>query len=780
MKNRFLAMLVSRSGLVMVCSLIAIFVMAFGAQNLYFRGDYKVFFGAENQQLQEFEAMQKTFSKNDNVSIVIEPKSGDVFNHKTLKLVTEITEDAWQTPFSTRVDSLTNYQHTEAEQDDLIVDYLVSEFADIEITQEMIDKTKAVSLNEPLLVNRTVSPSGHVTMVNITVQLPDKLDQTADVVEVATFVRGIENKYSERYPEHNFYLTGIIMMNNSFVEESMGDMMTLVPGMFLAVLLMLSLLLRSVLSTMATLLIIITSILGSMGMFGWMGMYLSTATVSAPTVIMTLAVADCVHIVSSMNYNLRQGMAKRQAIEEAIELNLAPVFITSVTTAIGFLTFNFSDVPPLRDLGNLVAFGVMLAFVLAVTLLPALLNLLPIKVPVQKQGQIGNMEKFADWVVRRQKMLLPVSTLIVVGIAALVPLNKVNDVPTEYFDEDIVFRNASDFMDENLLGVTMLDFALHTNQDSGINDPEFLRVVGDFTTWLRSQERVDHVISLSDTFKRLNQNMNADDPAMYKLPQQQDLAAQYLLMYEMSLPYGLDLNNQLNINKSSLRITVTMDNLGSGEIVEMENDVRQWFAQNAPTIDVTAASPSLMFAHIGEKNMQSMLVGSSLALVLISILLIFALRSFKYGLISLIPNLAPAAMGFGIWAVFVGQVNLGLSIVTSMCLGIVVDDTVHFLSKYKRARDKGQTAEQAVRYAFASVGRALWITTLVLFTGFMVLAQSSFSLNGDMGLLTAMIIVLALAVDFLFLPAFLLKFDKKVYQGGETEYVEQNESKTMA
>ena len=779
MKTDWLELMVKRPVWIIVLGCILTAALATGAQNLYFRGDYKVFFGPENPQLQEFEGMQRTFSKNDNVAIVVVPKSGNVFNKDIFTLVMQMTEDAWQTPFSTRVDSITNYQHTEAEGDDLIVDYLVGEFSDTEITQPMIDKAKEVTLNEPLLVNRVISPSGHVTMINVTVQLPDKLDQTADVMEVTASVRALVEKYSQLYPDVEFHLAGIIMMNNSFAEESVNDMSTLVPGMFLAVLVMLAILLRSVLATVATLVIIAFSIVAAMGFFGWTGLYMSTATIGAPTIIMTLAVADCVHIIATVNYNLRQGMDKATAIVDALKLNFTPVLITSVTTAIGFLTFNFSDVPPLRHLGNLVAFGVMIAFILAITVLPALLYLLPIRIVKNDQDKSSTMDKFADWVVRKHKLLLPTTAVVVIAIAAMVPLNKINDVPVEYFGEEIAFRQASDFMDDNLQGVTNIDFAFHTDEESGINNPEFLAQVEAFSQWLRQQEIVDHVLTLTDTFKRLNMNMNADTPEMYKLPDEQELAAQYLLMYEMSLPYGLDLNNQLNVDKSSMRLTVAMDNVGSKEVIAMENAVRDWFAENAPNVQVTAASPALMFAHIGETNMKSMLLGSALALVLISLLLIFALKSIKFGLISLLPNLAPAAMGFGIWAIFVGQVNLGLSVVTSMCLGIVVDDTVHFLSKYKKAREKGQDAEQAVRYAFASVGRALWITTLVLFVGFMVLAQSSFLLNGDMGLLTAVTIVLALVVDFLLLPAFLLVFDKKVYSTG-AENVEQKQSESLA
>ncbi len=170
-----------------------------------------------------------------------------------------------------------------------------------------------------------------------------------------------------------------------------------------------------------------------------------------------------------------------------------------------------------------------------------------------------------------------------------------------------------------------------------------------------------------------------------------------------------------------------------------------------------------MFAHIGETNMASMLSTLPITLVLISALLIFALRSFKLGLISLVPNIAPALIGFGIWALVSGEINLGLSVVVTLTLGVVVDDAVHFLSKYQHARKDGHSAEQAVRYAFRTVGRALWITTVVLVAGFSVLAMSSFRLNADMGQLSAIVIFIALVVDFIFLPTLLMLFDKGVY-----------------
>lgn len=758
MKKVWLHTILTFPWLVLLLGVVFIGAASLGSKELYFRGDYKVYFEQDDPQRLAFEQMQSMFNKNETANIIIAPQSGDIFNQRTLTLIKHLTDDAWQTPMSTRVDSVTNYQHTSAEDDDLIVEDLLFETEDL--NPQTIARVKTVALSEPNLVSRLVSSQGHVAVVAITVNMPDT-DKTAAVKLIADHVTALSAKYQVDYPDHQFYHTGMVFMNDAFANEAQNDAQTLVPLMFLAIVVVLWLLLRSFSGTLATVIVIIIAISSTMGLAGWMGYFLSTATVNVPTVVMTLAVADCVHVISSLLYALREGKTKPQAVAYAMQLNLMPVFITSATTAIGFLTLNFSNVPVLADLGNLTAIGVMLAFIFSVTLLPALLTILPMSVSKSARATSGRMERFGDWVIKYHRRILPFTVIVAIAAIGASFLNEINDVATDYFDESTAFKQSTNFQQDNVSGMSSIDFALFSDVGSGLNDPQMLAVVGDFTLWLRGQKEVDHVSSISDTFKRLNKNMHGDDQAYYVLPDQQDLAAQYLLLYEMSLPYGLDLSNQINFDKSATRITVTMQNLGSKEFTEFEQRVMHWLAKRAPQMKITAGSPNLMFAHIGEKNMQSMLRGTVLALVLISGLLVFALRSWRMGAISLIPNLLPAAIGFGIWGLYCGEINLGLSVVLSMTLGIIVDDTVHFLSKYRHARLAGDDAEQAVRYAFASVGRALLITTLVLATGFAVLSLSSFALNADMGLLTCIIIVVALAVDFLFLPAFLLVFDNK-------------------
>ncbi|WP_447041674.1 efflux RND transporter permease subunit [Vibrio parahaemolyticus] len=747
--------------LVLLATIFLIIVATIGGKNLYFRGDYDIFFDGTNKQLLAFDEIQTTFAKTDNLAIVIAPEDGDIFTPQTLSLIQKITVDAWQVPYSSRVDSIANYQHTEAFDDDLLVEDLL--YSEYELTPERISKVKSIALSEPVLKSALVSEKGDVTVVNITVQLPE-MDKTAEVEEVVSSINAMIDRYQRAYPDVTFHKAGIIAMNHAFMTAAQDDSSTLVPTMLVVILVFLTIMLRSILSVIATLIVIIGSVMATMGISGWAGMFLSTATVNVPTLIMTLAVADCVHVIATMRQSMKNGFTKAQSIERSIALNFAPILITSVTTAIGFLMMNMSDSPVLRDFGNLSALGVMVACLLSVTLLPALLKLLPIHVKMEtSQDQKHVMDRLGDFVVSQRRALLPLSVAVIVVCASLIPLNKVNDESVEYFGQRNEFRQAADFMEERISGMTNISIAIKTNESQGIAAPDFLNTIGEFSSWLRDQPETDHVATLADVYKRLNKNMHGDDEAYYLLPQERELAAQYLLLYEMSLPYGLDLNNQINVDKSSIKMVLTVANLGSVELVDLENRIYQWFAEHAPQYQVVASSPSLMFAHIGETNMASMLSTLPITLVLISALLIFALRSVRLGLISLMPNIAPAVIGFGLWALISGEINLGLSVVVTLTLGIVVDDAVHFLSKYQRARREGQTAEQAVRYAFHTVGRALWITTVVLVAGFSVLAMSSFRLNADMGQLSAIVIFIALVVDFLFLPTLLMLFDKKAY-----------------
>lgn len=262
--------------------------------------------------------------------------------------------------------------------------------------------------------------------------------------------------------------------------------------------------------------------------------------------------------------------------------------------------------------------------------------------------------------------------------------------------------------------------------------------------------------------KRLNKSMNGDNPAFYRLPDDRKLAAQYLLLYELSLPLGLDLNDQINVDKSSVRVVVTFGDISSNYTRWFKTEGDKWIRTNIPTSPTTeGASPAVMFSYIAQRNIESNILSIFIAFTLISLTLIIPFRSLKHGLISIVPNAVPAIMTFGIWYFIQGRVGMASAIVTSSSLGIIVDATIHILSKYLRARrEDGATPEDAVRYAFSTVGPALWILTLMLVIGFGILALSPFEVNKALGEMTALAIACALIADFFLLPPLLIALDK--------------------
>jgi predicted RND superfamily exporter protein len=744
---------------IIAATLIAVTVAASGTAFLTFNNDNRVFFSEENPQLKALEALENVYSKNQNIFFAIAPHNKEVFSRETLSLLEALTEQAWQIPYSSRVDSITNFQHTMAEDDDLIVADLVENAA--AMTARELESVRATALSEPLLVNRLISSSGQVAGVNVNILLPGK--STAEIPEATVYARTLVKNFGVAYPGVKIYLTGGVIMGNGFGEASRDDMTTLVPLMFISLVVIAGIALRSLTGTLTTVLTIIFSMLTGLGIAGWLNISMTTASVNAPTLIMTLAVADSIHILVTLFQQMRRGLSKQAAIKRSIQVNLQPVFLTSLTTAIGFLSMNFSDAPPFRDLGNMVAIGIAAAFGLSLFFLPALMSVLPVKVAVSRQKSRGFNSRLADVVIKHRKPVFWGTLILMAAMTAGITRIQLNDDWVKYFDKRYDFRVATDFVQENLSGWDAIEYSLASGETGGISDPGYLRTVEAFANWYRRQPKVVHVNSITDTMKRLNKNMHGDDASFYRIPQSRELAAQYLLLYEMSLPFGLDLNDRINVEKSATRLIVTLNNTNTRELRQMDENARAWLKVNAPENMYTYGSGlSVIWAHISQRNIDSMLKAAFGALILISAILIIALKDTRMGIASLIPNLAPAAMGFGLWGYLSGQVGLGLSVVAAMTLGIVVDDTIHFLSKYVRARrERGLSPQEAVRYAFRTVGTALWITTIALVAGFLVLSGSGFKMNADMGLLTAITLSLALALDFIFLPTLLIMMENR-------------------
>lgn len=816
MLRQYAHWLISHAWLALLLSVSLAVLAASGLQFFLSDPDYRVYFAPDNPELTAFERMEANYARNDNGIFVITPGDGEVFTRETLAAIEWLTDEMELLPMSGRIDSLTNFRNAQGTIDEYGEEGIDSPSlveAAATLSDAELSTLRTFALDEPQLKYSLISEDARVTAIHVVFNLPDfdpvtrmaevrrpvagdegnssaivLLDRKTVISDIVSASRALRDRAEARYPNLTIQLNGILFLNNAFSESSEQDQRNLIPFALLLTFVMLAVFLRSPSGVLGTFLVMILSIASGMGVAFWSGMVLNSVTSMTPVIIMSLSIAHCVHLMVTLQSGMRAGRSRNEALAEAMRVNQLPIFLTSITTAIGLLTLNFSESPPFRDLGNIIAIGVMASWFFSITFFPAFLALMPARwsrgFAQPKAGQLTWIQRGMAWlaevVIAWRWPLLVVSSLVAAVLVWAISENELDDTYVHYFAEGTEFRDASDYVDANLGGVLPWNIevcskipatvkrqvedageTLSCNQHAGsynIADPAYLQDVEKLANYLREQEEISYVNSFSDVMKRLNRVLQPEVEDNYRLPESRELASGYLFLYEMSLPPKFDLNNQVNMNKSGTRLAFSVHTTSSQTQIELAERIVNWSQQNLSHVEpiVPVGSP-LMFAKIGERNIQAMLIGTAVALLLISLLLVVVLRSLRIGLVSIIPNILPVAMAFGVWGLLVSEVGLALSIVASMTLGIVVDDTVHLLSKYLRARrEQGLSPEDAVRYAFSTVGSALWVTSLALVAGFIIVAQAGYLPIAQMGWMTALTIMIALIADFLLLPPLLL------------------------
>ena len=755
--ERFIGIVLHRRWAVLVATTLLMLAVTGGARFIGITNDYRSLFDEDNPQLAALDTLEETYASSNTALVAVAPRKGSVFTRETLAAIEELTEAAWRVPWATRVDSLTNFSHSEADGDDLVVEPLVEDAPSLE--DDDLGRIEGIALGSIELAGRLVSHDGSVAGLAINFALPEDTD--AALAEISGHLRGLLDEARASHPDLAYHLTGDVILHRTFADVTQGEMETLAPIVFLIIVVASALLLRSVLGTLALVITLVFVVNTTMGFAGWIGTVFNPVNSGVPIIVMTVAVAHSVHIVAAVLAGMRRGLDRHDAVAGSLRDNAWPVFLTTATTVIGFLSLNASDSPPFRVLGNLVAFGVVCAFVYSMTVLPALLSLLPVRAPRGRPERADFFDRFGAFVVGRRNFLLWFVALLSIALVLGIPRIELTDNWTRYFDERYEFRRDTDFVIDRLTGMETIEYSLRAGREGGITDPDYLRAVDTFAEWYREQPEVAHVQAFPDIMRRLNRNMHGDDPAFFRLPDDPALAAQYLLLYELSLPFGSDLNHRIDIAKSATRLTAVTRSLSARQQRELDARAQAWLAANAPRLATEGSGVSIAFAHLSQRNIASMLRGTIIAMGLISLILIGVFRSVRLGLASLVPNFIPAAMSFGLWGYLVGRVGLAGSVMTAIAFGIIVDDTIHFLSKYLRGRRDGLSAPEAVRSTFRTVGRALWTTTAVLALGFLVFASSGFEVSWALGLMVATTIVFALLADFLLLPPLLMAIDRR-------------------
>lgn len=755
--SSFITLTLNRRWMVIIASFAILLAFASGMQFLTpVDVDFRNHFHESDPRLRALDHLEETYALTDSVLVTVAPRSGNIFTREVLIGIEDLTEALWITPYATRVDSISNYSHSRGVEDDLIVTPLIENTNDL--SDNDIEQIQQIAFNEKEVLGRLISADGRVAGLFVSFALPDE-DRSQAKVDIVDFLHDLVVTMRAKYPSLEFHQTGELLLNRA-VRDALNNETGGLGGVAFGVMLLVAvLLLRSIWGTVAFILVLIAVIPSALGFVGWTGMLFYGESGAAIFVLMAITVAHCVHIIEGVLSKLRQGMERTQAVTHSLQVNTWPVFLTSLTTAIGFLSLNFSDMPPFRVMGNMVAFGSMCAFIFSVTLLPAFLSIVPIRATARDSNRSIFFDRFGRFVVSNHLILLLTFGTVVIILLAGISRIELEENKLEILNESFEFRQSTDFISENFGGLEAFEYSVDSGKEGGITDTEYLRQVETFADWYRAQPEVTHVFGVTDILKRLNKNLNGDDPAFYRIPDNPDLAAQYLLLYEFSLPVGLDLNNLINIERSATRLTVVLTSLSSKEIIELDERAKTWLEQNAPNLSDGATGVPILGAYSVQRNIHKMLIGTVTAMAIVSLLLTFVFKSIRFGLISLVPNFFPAAMAMGLWGYIVVEIGVAAAVVTAIAFGIIVDDTIHFMTKYLRNRRSGQLPSEAVQSTFSSVGRAIAVTTLIFALGFMVFGASGLQGNQSLGLLMVITVIVALLADFLFLPPLLMVLD---------------------
>ena len=729
-----------------------------GVGGIAFSPDMEQFFPEDYPISENHAHIEDTFYSSDSVIIAIGVDEGTVFNPRILNLIEEITDKAWSTPHSIRVDSLSNFSFVRAEADDLIVEPFIEE--SLEWDQKKINERSTLIEKEEQAYGTILSKDKKTTFINISIDAPRE-DVEKEYAESMEHIFAFMDPLKKEYPEADMRYAGIVYIEYLSPLIVKAEMPILIPTILFVILLSLFILLRNVVAVISSLVVIIFSVVTAVGILGHFNSTVSQPFLMVPILVATLAVADCVHLFNVYFQSKLEKNAK-DSIIKSLRLNLEPLLLTSLTTSIGFLCLNLAPIPALRVVANGIVIGVVAAFVFSIFFLAPLMSFFNVKASSQIENQTKLSKRVGQFSLKNRKKIIWLVPLFSAFLMSFIPLNETKDNPMEFYSERFTSVVEDTKWLAKRLGGTFLVTYEYVSEDL-VSDPEYLRQLDEFTTWLENQDEVLSVNSLSKIIKNLNRTLNGDDQSWYVIPQDSELVAQYLFFYEMSLPFGLDLTSTINQERTSTKVTVSLKEIDGKAFIEFYDRVDDYASLSIVSGNLsggggTRSVMAFMGMLLAEQLMYALIIG----FIVITLAIALFYRSLSAGLITAIPNILPIGVAFGIWGIFSSNVSMLVSLGIGCTLGIVVDFSVHFLSKYLYARRSlSLSAEESVLYAFETVGFPLTIMTVSLCMGFAVLFLASFMpLRGFAGI-TMISFVAALIIDLLLFPAVLIAWDGK-------------------
>ena len=733
--------------LIIVGVTITVALLSLSLKNLAYEGSYKIWFDKESSIMKNYEVFRSRFSGDDTFIVAFKDEQG-IFTQKAVDTILRLTKEFKKIEGVRKVDSLSNYQYISSEDDDIIVEDFL--YGDENLTQK-----KKIALHDNLILKQLISKDGKTTMLALSLAENSGSDEAVNIAvfkKLQTLLKEESQKSGYR-----FYITGIPAVTASLVTISQGDAMLLMPLAVVVVILFLFFIFRTVLGVLIPSIVVVFTFLTVLSIQMLLGYKLNNFTVNIPSFVTAIAIADAMHLYLAWVYYKLKGKNTKEALIIALNSNLVPMALTSFTTAVGFATLGISVIEPISTLGIAITTGAVLAFVLTITIVPAIILTLSAeyKVKAVKIINLAHTEGYGAFIKRHdKKIVLLFSVAMMFALYGLTQL-KVDSNSIKYFTKDTLVRSGADFVEKNLTGSMRYEIVLDSGKKEGAKEPEFLESIVVFEEKFREHfKNVRFTTSLKDIVQRMQKVVNPN--AKNILPKDKNLVAQYLLLYSMSLPQGMELNDKIDTQERYLRLTINSNIVDTSKDIEMINWVKNYFTiKTIYTADVQGQTA--IFAYMQSSVTDTLILSISMTLAIVAFTMLLIFRNIKMLWLFLIPNIAPIIFVGGVMGYLGISVDIGVAISAAVILGIAVDDTIHFFSKYFESI-KSRNFEQSIDYILSHSGNAMILTTLILSFTFAIFGVSSFVPNVNFAIVTVSALNIALLFDLVLLPALLSLF----------------------
>ncbi|MBT6058771.1 MAG: MMPL family transporter [Gammaproteobacteria bacterium] len=707
--------------------------------------------------LDELEILADNFPNDLEINFAFVAKEGEtVFQPQLLRAIEQLENRYQEIPFSQRISSITNFVSPET-QLQLFERPLDS------YSQQELNTLETIAVNDRLLTANLLSSDASLTFALIYTN-GDEAD-TDQRLEIANTVLSIRDDLRQSFPEIGVHANSEVLLEQSSQQAMIDDLTTLLPLVILACVLAICYCFKSAILGICILSHTVLTIICTAGTLGYLGFSFNTVSIMAPLVVVIISVANSVHVISIYKQFLLKGMTKVEAMEESMAYNFQPISLAALTTAIGFTSLNMCSSPAIQDFGQIVAIGIIFAYILPIIYLPAVLVFFSKDAEQMDKTQApflhNTLEKICELTRVQDKPIFWSCSALALITFLMLPLNETDFNRLDFIASDDDIKEYYDEVSDRLNRGPALTYAIDTGSDTGAIEPEFLKRMENFTDWLSTQDEVESVGSVVDVVKTIHQVQNDDDADYYEIPDNRGTVLDYLLGYTQVESKDFPVLGFVTADLSMMSLFINAIPMSNQEMIDLDLRLTEKFEEDFPEADLIHGSGLLLFARMDELVTIELLQGYSLSLLLITITLIIGLRSVYFGILSVLPNLLPATIVFGMWALLVGQLDPFVMMLFSISIGLVVDDTVHLLSHYLDDRRKGAAQPDAISHAIKPAGPALSITTLILALGTTILIFASTVYFQQAAKLLVPIVVIALVLDLLYLPTILKRFDKK-------------------